>query len=276
VNIGGLTVPDPVVGALSTILVSVIGGIIYFEYKRRRRSTDQTKEWYAEAIGIIGRLQQAGQQTTMFAQETNEEAIKSKFEPIATELQSHAGNAPEQVEDQARAELIYLSTIASAIISLSDQSEDASISAVFQEAQELARENSTVDYDLEEINERFDLGNLGSGKEQIDALGFTQRYSKRWDIEIKYKMIKPLLPSIASKDYRMRYFCFVFSCLLYNMWRVIDHEAKVLAMEKFDQYGRGPHEDRLDTILPLDDFLNTTLIEFVKDWLDPPDLVVSS
>lgn len=106
----------------------------------------------------------------------------------------------------------------------------------------------------------------------IDALGFTQRYSKRWDIEIKYKMIKPLLPSIASKDYRMRYFCFVFSCLLYNMWRVIDHEAKVLAIEEFDSYGRGPHEDRLETILPLDDFLTTTLIGFAKDWLDPPDL----
>lgn len=106
----------------------------------------------------------------------------------------------------------------------------------------------------------------------IDALGFTQRYRKRWDIEIKYKMIKPLLPSIASKDYRMRFFSFVFSCLLYNMWRVIDHEAKVLAIEKFDHYGRGPHEDRLDTILPLDDFLSTTLIEYAKDWLDPPDL----
>ena len=106
----------------------------------------------------------------------------------------------------------------------------------------------------------------------IDALGFTNRYSKRWDIEIKYKMIKPLLPSIASTDYRMRFFAFVFSCLLYNMWRVIDHEAKVLAIEKFDNYGRGPHEDRLETILPLDDFVTTTLMEFAKHWLDPPDL----
>lgn len=106
----------------------------------------------------------------------------------------------------------------------------------------------------------------------IDALGFTDRYSKRWDIENEYKMIKPLLPSIASTDYRMRFFAFVFSCLIYNMWRVIDHEAKVLATEKFDHYGRGRHEDRLETILPFSDFLMTSLIEFVKHWLDPPDL----
>jgi hypothetical protein len=105
-----------------------------------------------------------------------------------------------------------------------------------------------------------------------DALGVTQRYSKRWDIENEYKMIKPLLPSIASTDYRMRFFSFAFSCLLYNMWRVIDHEAKMMAIDEVKGYDRGPHEDRLDTILPLDDFMDTTLIEFAKNWLDPPDL----
>jgi hypothetical protein len=106
----------------------------------------------------------------------------------------------------------------------------------------------------------------------IDALGFTNRYRERWDIENEYKMIKPLLPSIASTDYRMRFFAFIFSCLIYNMWRVIDHEAKVMAIEKFDDYGRGSHEDRLETILPFSDFLLTSLIEFIKHWLDPPDL----
>jgi len=107
----------------------------------------------------------------------------------------------------------------------------------------------------------------------IDALGFTNRYSKRWDIEIEYKMIKPLLPSIASTDYRMRFFAFVFSTLLYNMWRVIDHKAKQIAMEEFDNYGRGRHEDRLDTLLPLADFLMTHIIEMIRNWLDPPDVM---
>jgi IS4 transposase len=36
----------------------------------------------------------------------------------------------------------------------------------------------------------------------MEAIGLSDEYSKRWDIEIKYKMIKPLLPSIRSTDYR--------------------------------------------------------------------------
>ena len=68
-------------------------------------------------------------------------------------------------------------------------------------------------------------------------------------------MITPLIPSIASKDYRMRFFSFVFSCLLYNMWRVTDHSLKVLISEAYAESGRGAHEKRLDTVLPLNDYL---------------------
>ncbi|MGQ3331173.1 hypothetical protein [Halorubrum sp. FL23] len=105
-----------------------------------------------------------------------------------------------------------------------------------------------------------------------DAMGFCNRYSSRWDIEIEYKMIKPLLPSIASKDYRMRYFSFVFSCLLYNLWRLMDHSLKRLASEAFDNYGRLTFDDRLDPLMPIADFLASALIlMFREDGLDPPD-----
>lgn len=46
----------------------------------------------------------------------------------------------------------------------------------------------------------------------LDAEGLVNWYSKRWDIEMKYRMIQPLMPSIGSTDYRMRLFSFVFSC----------------------------------------------------------------
>jgi len=147
--------------------VTVAGGIILHEYKRQRKSTDQRKEWYSEAVGIIGRLQQAGQQITMFTQQIDEATLKTKFEPLAAELQSHAGNAPAGVEDQARAELIYLSTVASAIISLADRSEDESVPTLFQEAQELAQENSDIEFDLAEINDLFEPASLGSPEEQL-------------------------------------------------------------------------------------------------------------
>ena len=106
----------------------------------------------------------------------------------------------------------------------------------------------------------------------LDALGFTDRYSKRWDIEIEYKAIQPLIPSIASKDYRMRYFAFVFSCLLYNLWRLIDHSLKVLVTEAYDDYGRSSFDERLDPLLPMPDFLASALVlMFCPDGLDPPD-----
>ena len=82
-------------------------------------------------------------------------------------------------------------------------------------------------------------------------------------------MIQPL---IASKDYRMRYFSFVFSCLLYNLWRLTDHSLKVLVTEAYDDYGRFPFDDRLDPLLTMPDFLASALILMLCDsGLDPPD-----
>lgn len=104
----------------------------------------------------------------------------------------------------------------------------------------------------------------------MDAEGLVNRYSDRWDIENEYRMVKPMYPSIASKDYRMRFFAFVFSTLLYNTWRLVDHTLKAMASEEYDDYGRGPHEDRLDPVLTLADFLASSLVVMMLDGLDPP------
>jgi hypothetical protein len=105
----------------------------------------------------------------------------------------------------------------------------------------------------------------------LDAEGVTNRYSERWDIENEYRMIQPLMPSIRSTAYEMRLFAFVFSCLLYNLWRLVDHRLKELASEAFDDYGRGPHEERLDPVVTMADFLASSLVVFFRDGWDPPD-----
>lgn len=107
-----------------------------------------------------------------------------------------------------------------------------------------------------------------------EAIHYSDWYSNRWDIEIGYKTISPLVPSIASTDYRMRFFSFVFSCLLYDLWRAVDHSLKVLASEKYDDYGRGPHQGRLDTVLPMADYLASSIVLLFRDGLDPPDVTV--
>jgi hypothetical protein len=62
-----------------------------------------------------------------------------------------------------------------------------------------------------------------------DVRGLCNRYSRRWVIENEYKQIKQFLPTMASTDYRVRAFNFVFSCLLYNVWRLVDHLLKLEA-----------------------------------------------
>ncbi|PSP99690.1 hypothetical protein BRC89_03510 [Halobacteriales archaeon QS_4_70_19] len=69
-----------------------------------------------------------------------------------------------------------------------------------------------------------------------DVRGLYDRYSRRWTIENEYKQSKQFLPTTASADYRVRAFTFVFSCLLYNVWRLADH---LLRLEV-----NGPVRDR--------------------------------
>ncbi|GAA0311929.1 MULTISPECIES: transposase [Halarchaeum] len=60
-----------------------------------------------------------------------------------------------------------------------------------------------------------------------DVRGLCNRYSRRWEIENEYKQIKKFLPTMASTDYRVRCFNFLFGCLLYNVWRLADYLLKL-------------------------------------------------
>ncbi len=98
-----------------------------------------------------------------------------------------------------------------------------------------------------------------------DAMGLTDRYSQRWDIENEYKSIKRFLPSIASTDFRMRCFAFMFSTLLYNVWRIVDFMMKILVYEKYDDY--GPEEGRTR---PWPVITANGCVDTIANVLDPP------
>ncbi|GAB7020675.1 hypothetical protein JCM18750_35370 [Halostagnicola bangensis] len=99
-----------------------------------------------------------------------------------------------------------------------------------------------------------------------EAMGLTSQYSRRWDIENGYKSIKSFLPSIASTDYRMRCFSFIFGVLLYNLWRMVDHLVKVLVKATYDDYEKGDDEIRLKPLVT-----SSGCIETFLDGFDPPD-----
>lgn len=67
--------------------------------------------------------------------------------------------------------------------------------------------------------------NFQVGSDEAEA--FCTRYSRRWQIESEYKLIKgDFLAKTSSKDYRVRLFYFVFAVLLYNIWRLTDFLLK--------------------------------------------------
>ncbi|GGL67050.1 transposase [Halocalculus aciditolerans] len=98
-----------------------------------------------------------------------------------------------------------------------------------------------------------------------EAMGLIGRYERRWDIENAYKSISRFLPSIASTDFRMRCFSFMFATLLYNVWRLTDYTMKVLVYEKYDGY--GPEEGRLR---PRPEISANGCIDSMLNCLPPP------
>ncbi|WP_249038875.1 transposase [Haloterrigena salifodinae] len=57
-----------------------------------------------------------------------------------------------------------------------------------------------------------------------------RRYRHRWGIENGYKQIKTFRVRTTSKRHTYRFFNFVFACVLYNVWRLVDLLVK-LAIE---------------------------------------------
>ncbi len=50
----------------------------------------------------------------------------------------------------------------------------------------------------------------------------TRQYQKRWTIENGYKSLKSFVVPTTSKSHALRYFNFLFACLLFNVWKLVD------------------------------------------------------
>jgi hypothetical protein len=51
-------------------------------------------------------------------------------------------------------------------------------------------------------------------------------YKRRWGIETSYRKIREFLPKTTSRSWIVRIFNFIFACLLYNAWVVLNAKAK--------------------------------------------------
>jgi IS4 transposase len=64
---------------------------------------------------------------------------------------------------------------------------------------------------------------------------FLERYSNRWGIENGFKQLKQFRVRTTSDNHAYRFFNFLFSCLLYNAWRIVDILVK-LAFDDDPEY----------------------------------------
>jgi len=67
--------------------------------------------------------------------------------------------------------------------------------------------------------------------------GGVHEYDYRWEIESGYKSIKRFMAATTSKNFVLRFFYFVFACLLYSIWRAVD---LLVQIELTGEYERSP------------------------------------
>ena len=51
-------------------------------------------------------------------------------------------------------------------------------------------------------------------------------YKRRWGIETSYRKIREFLPKTTSRNWTVRIFNFIFACLIYNAWVILNAKAR--------------------------------------------------
>ena len=77
-------------------------------------------------------------------------------------------------------------------------------------------------------------------------------YRQRWGIENGFKKLKQFMMRTTSTDRDYRFFNFVFACVLYNVWRLVDLLVKLAIDDENRSYasgGRKPVPDRSQELL---------------------------
>ncbi len=109
------------------------------------------------------------------------------------------------------------------------------------------------------VSARDEDGAPYTEREQIHMIArLIRRYRHRWGIENGYKKIKTFMVRTTSTCPRYRFFNFMFACVLYNVWRLVDLLVK-LSLEANPDYSPRVDANQFVTI--------------AKQYygLDPPD-----
>lgn len=166
---------------------------------------------------------------------------KRMYLPSSTNDGSEAEDRYEEDEDEERSDIReeMRDELADLGIELDEDDAQHGFSALTEELREeeadeptVGSEEDTQAYALFETN--HPNVTLNEGDSEVERIHMVERmvrrYRHRWGIENGYKQIKTFRVRTTSKRHTYRFFNFVFACVLYNVWRLVDLLVK-LAIE---------------------------------------------
>lgn len=121
----------------------------------RQNRKQRAREWYETSLGMLGRLQQAAHRATEYQDDPDYDSLRERLEPLAEDMIEHANSAPSTVNEQARLDMAILSAFATALIIISEQSEEMDVFELYETVQEHAKASYNGDYDMDDIDEIF-------------------------------------------------------------------------------------------------------------------------
>ena len=94
---------------------------------------------------------------------------------------------------------------------------------------------------------------------------YLKKYKKRWGIETVFRVTDELRIRTSTLKQNIRYFLFVFTCLMYNLWKF----AKIILKDKEDKITFAVFVRKLANII-----LDKTIPKRKKPkWLEIDDLI---
>ncbi len=98
------------------------------------------------------------------------------------------------------------------------------------------RHETTLIYRRRDNSERTDYRQYSVFMTNGDP-SLLREYDYRWEIESGYKSVKRFMAATTSKNFVLRFFYFVFACLLYSIWRAVD---LLVQIDVTGEYERSP------------------------------------
>ncbi|WP_323676898.1 hypothetical protein [Halorubellus sp. PRR65] len=162
-----MTVPVAPLGVASGIVIGAAGGILVQRYRYQLERKQSAKDWFADALGLIARVEHLGRRVTEFQPETNTEKLRSELDPLSEEIKEHAAGAPGGVPREARERMDDLGDIANGLVIIVEQGDEESPTELLNILQKSAKERGETNPSIEQVNQLIEGVDIEAIQEEL-------------------------------------------------------------------------------------------------------------